>query len=669
MLEKIVYGQPVATDAVIQPVPDRKAPPEYLTIASKDEGFITISCKLAQNDIVYGLGEAVGGINKRGHLYESFNSDDPNHTEEKSSLYGSHNLVVVSGAHPFGLFIDCGAAVTFDIGYTESDTMTITPSVPDFILYTISGKNAEDIIRQFRKAIGQSYIAPFWAFGFQQSRWSYYTADDVRELVRSYRSQSLPLDAVYLDIDYMEAYKDFTISEERFPDFEQFVQEMRTQGIRLVPIIDAGVKIEKGYNVYEQGVQNNYFCKRADGTDFVAGVWPGRTHFPDFMQPEARSWFGQHYKLLLDKGIEGFWNDMNEPAMFFTEEGIQEAKSYLKDFDFSSNDSNQFFTLSGRVGGLANRQEDYAAFYHNINGRMVCHNKVHNLYGYNMTRAAAEAFETLRKDQRILLFSRSSYIGMHRYGGLWTGDNQSWWSHLLLNIRMMPSLNMCGFLYSGADLGGFGCHCTRDLLLRWLAFGLFTPLMRNHSAYGTRRQECTAFGDTTAFQGLLKLRYRLIPYLYSEYMKACLNGEMLFRPLAFDYPQDEIACHTEDQLLVGESIMIAPIYVQNAIGRTVYLPEDMELVVFRNAVPVRRVILPKGVHFVHAALDEVPIFLRRNRLLPLFSPAQCTDELRLDKPELFSYHDQPVSYTLYHDDGISKNYNQPEHFTTLSLTN
>ena len=667
MVKKYVFGDPIDTGAVIGDISPCTEELCLLTQEKDEEGRLRFLLSLDDSDIVYGLGEAPRGINKRGHIYESFNSDDPYHTEEKRSLYGSHNFLIISGKSCFGLFVDTGASVTFDIGYTDYDRLVICPSENDLVIYTIEGESPLDIVKQLRKITGSSYIAPRWAFGFQQSRWSYFTADDVRRVAEGYRKNDIPLDAVYLDIDYMEGYKDFTVSEERFPEFKSFVSEMRDMGIRLVPIIDAGVKIEDGYDIYEEGKEKGLFCRRKDGSFFAAGVWPGRTHFPDFLDPEAREWFGSKYKVLLDAGIEGFWNDMNEPAMFYTDEGISEAAEYLKSFDFSCNDPNKFFELSGTAGGLNNRRKDYAAIYHNIKGRSVCHSRVHNLYGFNMTRAASEAFEKLSPDRRVLIFSRSSYIGMHRFGGIWTGDNQSWWSHILLNIKMMPSLNMCGFLYSGADIGGFGTNCTRDLLLRWLAFGIFTPLMRDHSAFGTRAQECYSFGDTAAFKGLISLRYRLIPYLYSEYMKACLHDDMMIKPLGFEFSDDEMARRTEDQLLIGESIMVAPIYEQNAAGRYVYLPEDMRLIIFKNASVERSELLSKGIHYLHAALDEVPVFIRKGKLLPLFRAVQCTDELDTSEPELLSYNSEPCSYLLYEDDGISKAADLPENYRTLSI--
>ena len=485
--------------------------------------------------------------------------------------------------------------------------------------------------------------------------------------MRHYRDSGIPLDAVYMDIDYMDGYKDFTISQERFPDFPAFVQEMKAQGIRLVPIIDAGVKSEPGYEIYEEGKQYQFFCKGSDGSDFVAGVWPGRTHFPDFLNSQVRMWFGSKYKVLTDCGVEGFWNDMNEPAMFFTEDGIREAKEYVQSFDFATNDPGQFFQLKDKLTGLSNRQKDYESFFHNMDGVIVRHDRVHNLYGSYMTRSASDALQQLLPGKRFLLFSRASYIGSHRNGGLWTGDNQSWWSHLLLNLKMMPSLNMCGYLYSGADLGGFGCNCSRELLLRWLGLGIFTPLMRNHAAIGTRRQECYRFGDTEDFKNLISIRYSLIPYLYSEYMKACLHSEMLFRPLAFDYPSDDFARTVEDQLLLGESIMITPIYEQNAKGRYVYLPEDMLLVVFRSSSVRRYQVMKKGLHYVSAAMNEVPLFIRKNKLLPLCRTSQCTEEMDTSMFEVIAFADRGFEYSLYEDDGTTTAYDSEKNYVRFAI--
>ena len=485
--------------------------------------------------------------------------------------------------------------------------------------------------------IGTSYIAPKYAFGFGQSRWGYKTAEDIERVVRGYRDHQLPIDMVYLDIDYMQDYKDFTVNAERFPAFEQFVQKMKAEKIHLIPIIDAGVKIEKGYEIYEEGLEKGYFCKREDGSAFVAAVWPGWTHFPDVLNPDARAWFGGKYELLTSLGIDGFWNDMNEPAIFYSEEGIralnQAVSDHVKTFGADAMVDNPDaipFEARGILERIQNNPEDYKRFYHNVNGTMIRHDLVHNLYGYNMTRAAGEALRKIAPDKNMLLFSRSSYIGMHRYGGIWTGDNQSWWSHILLNLKMLPSLNMCGFLYTGADLGGFGADTTRDLLLRWLALGVFTPLMRNHTALGTREQECYQFEQIEDFRHVVGVRYRLIPYLYSVYVKAAERGEMYFRPLGFDFPNDRRAVETEDQLLLGDEAMIAPIYTQNVSGRTVYLPEEMKFVKFMPDGTIYEEILPQGTHYVEVALNEVPLFIRKGKCIPVVEAAQSVEAIDLE---------------------------------------
>ena len=662
MIQKYVFGNPFDTEAVVKKMEAASGVVPYGRIDTED-GFSFVY-EMEDDDIVYGLGEANRGINKRGFCYVSDCTDEPNHLEDQKSLYGAHNFLIVAGRETFGLFLDYPAAMTFDIGFTCMNLLTVTCRKADLNLYVIEGESPYDIVKQFRKLIGRSYIPPKFAFGFGQSRWGYATKEDFRKVVEEHRKNHVPLDMVYMDIDYMQGYKDFTLNEENFPDFPEFVEEMKAQHVRLIPIIDAGVKIEEGYDIYEEGVQNGYFCKRADGSYFVGAVWPGETHFPDVLNPAAREWFGGHYQSLIDQGIEGFWNDMNEPAIFYSPEGLAAVKGDVRQFmEHETMDNMQIWGLAYRVGGMANSKEDYRSFYHEVNGEQICHEDVHNLFGYNMTRAAGEAFERIAPKKRILMFSRSSYIGMHRYGGIWTGDNKSWWSHLLLNIKMMPSLNMCGFLYSGADLGGFGSDTSRDLLLRWLALGVFTPLMRNHSAMRTREQEFYQFERAEDFRHVIGVRYRLIPYLYSEYMKAALEDDLYFKPMAFVYPQDEIAVRIEDQLMLGNEIMIAPVYTQNAKGRYVYLPEEMMLVKFLPDGTIYEEVLTAGHHFVNVALNEVALFIRSGKCIPAAEAAESVDELDTAHLKLLGY--EGAEYVLYDDDGVGKDYENPGNYRTL----
>lgn len=645
MIQRFSFGHPIPTGSVEQVLPLCGGSVPFLTPAA--EGW---TYRMREDCVVYGLGEMPRGLNKRGWHYIANNTDESHHTEDKLSYYGAHNFLLIrNGEDCFGLFVDFPGKVHYDIGYTRHDTLCFHTEEPDYELYVLSGGDENALCKEFRALIGRSYIPPKWAFGLAQSRWGYKTEEDVREVARQYKANGLPLDMICMDIDYMQDYADFTVDRERFPDLKKLSDELKAEGIRLVPIIDAGVRIDDADATCKEGLEKGYFCKKADGTPFVAAVWPGKAYFADFLRPEVREWFGGRYKVLTDLGIEGFWNDMNEPAIFYSREGLAEQLDHLP-VPHEDGTIDHFGQAIGWLN-LSNAPEDYARFYHKVDGKMVRHDQVHNLYGYNMTRAASEGLASIAPGKRFLLFSRSSCIGMHRYGGVWTGDNHSWWSHLLLNLKMLPSLNMCGFLYVGADLGGFNADTSRDLLLRWLALGVFTPLMRNHSGSDTRRQEFYQFEGPEDFRSVIETRYRLIPYLYSEYMKAALNGDMLFKPLAFVYPEDEIALQTEDQLMLGNEVMIAPVYTQNATGRMVYLPEEMLFVKFGPEGRITQEVLPAGTHFVKVALNEVPLFIRKGACIPVADPAQTV--AGIDPATIRMIGWPGASYDRYDDDGVT----------------
>ena len=668
MIQRFSFGHPFPTQSVVLSLPAESGPVPFLT--PDGTGW---RLTLSEQAAVYGLGEMPRGINKRGWHYITNNTDESRHSEDKLSFYGSHNFLLVrDGSTCFGLFVDFPGKVYYDIGYTRHDLFSFHTETPDYDLYLLSGGNENAICKEFRTLIGRSYIPPRWAFGLAQSRWGYKTEEDVREVARQYKEHDLPLDMICMDIDYMQDYADFTVNKERFPDLAKLSADLKAQGIRLVPIIDAGVRIDPNDPTCTEGLEKGYFCKKTDGTPFVAAVWPGKAYFADFLRPEVREWFGHKYKALTDCGIEGFWNDMNEPSLFYSPERL---RAFLNDMaalrEKDNIEQEEFFPrVVGGAMGLMNSPADYASFYHEVDGQKVRHDQVHNLYGGSMTRAAGEAFADLRPGQRTLLYSRSSFIGSHRYGGIWLGDNNSSWAQLLANIQMMPSVQMCGFLYSGADLCGFSSDTTPDLALRWLEFGLLTPLMRNHSAVGTRMQEYYRFPEVLpAVRNMIRLRYALLPYLYSEFMKAALENTSYFRPLAFDYPDDPDAREVEDQLLLGEGLMAAPVYVQNAHGRHVYLPEPMKLLRLRAVDDYDEEILPAGHHYIRCALDEVLLFLRPGHIVPVAQPANSTSELDDANLTLWSFlpDGESAEYRMYRDDGVTTEYEKKEHWKTLQI--
>ena len=637
MITKVLFGKPYKTDAITAQVPEAAEAARFRVTAG--ERSLTFTCPLGPEDAVYGLGETMGPVNKRGGRYISFNTDTAEHEDTNPSLYASHNFLAVDGERPFGVFFDTPSRVVFEIDYNRSGVIRVVCETADLTLYQIESGSVWEVCRELLAAVGPCYLPPLWAFGYGQSRFGYETPEDFRKVADGYRQNHIPLDYICMDIDYMDGYRDFSFNKKHFSDIAAFVREMRGRGVRLVPIVDAGIKIEPGDPVYEEGVRNGYFCRNKDGGFFRAAVWPGMTHFPDFLNTMARAWFGGLYRFYTDAGIEGFWNDMNEPAIFYSEYSKGPKSVPLR-------------LLMSLLPGDRRKEKqrkallrDYKSFYHDMDGRRARHYDVHNLFGAMMTRATGEGLTKLL-DHRYMLFSRSSYIGAGRYGGVWTGDNTSKWEHLRLNVRHMPSLNMCGFLFSGADTGGFNGNCTRELLLRWLAFSAFTPLMRNHTGKFTRAQEAYEFGDTEAFRRIIGLRYRLLPYIYSEYMKAALRSDLYIKPLAFVYPGTG---DMEDQLLVGDSLMIAPVVEEGAAGRRVCLPEAMTMVRYDGEFHCQPV--DAGWTEVKAAVDEVVFFIRRGKLLPVGKQIESTAEY---DPEHLTLLGDGETYELYADDGLTR---------------
>ena len=660
MIVRYDFGAPYPSFAPVRDLPAQAGDPPFLGTETAD-GEISFTLPLENVEALYGLGEAVGPIDRRGRRYQSWNSDEFNHSEDRQSLYGSHNfLIVFRREAPFALFLDDPGRVRWDLGFEDRGRMKITSENGDLRLYIITPEEGTarngicaDLCRQFRALTGRSYIPPRWALGYIQSRWGYAGEEDLTAVARAHRERHIPLDGICLDIDYMDGFRDFTLNEKALPDLKGVAARLRSDGIRIIPIIDAGVKKEKGYSVYDEGHEKGYFCKKADGSDFEAAVWPGLSCFPDFFREDASRWFGDKYRVLMDMGVEGFWNDMNEPALFYSPEGLDKAFAEAEELRSGMLSHDSSFKLTAAVDGIKNSMDDYRRFYHRIGDRTVRHDKVHNLYGALMTHAAAEGMRRAGPDRRHLLFSRASFAGSHRDGGIWMGDNFSWWSHLALHLRMLPSLNMMGFIYCGADVGGFGADTDEELLIRWIQLGAFTPLFRNHSALGTRLQEVYRFPRWKTMRDAIAVRYSLIPWLYSEMMHAILSDGLLFRPLGFDYPDDPMARAAEDQVMLGRQCMIAPVLSPHAPGRNVYLPEDMLLVRFRTPEDYDTEELEAGWRYVRLNENEFPLFVRRGTFVILAKSGERTSDLSPEGAVPLGWDAEEYVLPLYEDDGIT----------------
>ncbi len=666
------HGTPFHTDAIVLPIStdksnEAKRLPYKISAKCKKRTTI-LTLHLAPEDRVYGLGENLGSLNRRGKRYRLYAKDEPDQNPSKQSLYSSHPFVIIQGSQNFGLFIDFPGEIVFDVGFTEIDTLSIEIASADFDLYIFNSQQPLAIIKSYLQLTGCPYFPPRWSFGYQQCRYSYPDEKTVREICDNLEKHQIKCNAIYIDIDYMVGYKIFSVHPERFPDLPKLVADLKDKDIRVIPIIDPGVKIEPGYLPYDSGLEKKVFCQNKDGTPFVGAVWPGLVHFPDFLNKKCRAWWGSLYREFCEMGIEGIWNDMSEPSVFFTPNGVKKMRRFVRKKAPAleqGEDPIGFITNIGRFWG---NEEYYTEFYHQTDeGNVVNHRDVHNLYGFNMARATSDGLLANIPDKRYFLVTRSSYAGMHRFAVIWTGDNSSWWEHMAENIQMLMSLNMAGFFFVGADVGGFGGDTSPELLIRWTQLGLFNPLFRNHSTKGSRDQEPWRFGEKVCsiVKNIIDLRYSLIPYIYSEYLYSLRSLKPLIRPLFFDFTGDKTAPEIEDQFMLGQSIMAAPVYKQGAKGRFVHLPECRWALWLANDWKNRNLkVYSPGDYFVECPLDSTPIFLRENHLLPLCNPDESADPQTLYVTGLIT---DEASLTLFSDDGITFEY-QNDQVSSVTLT-
>ncbi len=539
-----------------------------------------VTKKIFGDEAFYGLGDKTGFLNKKGYDYIMWNSDNPDpHVENPTfrALYKSIPFFIVHRkGFTYGIFLDNTYKSYFDFGYSDADSYSFAVTNGELNYYFIYGQNIKEVVQRYTSLTGRCPLPQLWTLGYHQSRWSYSSEEEVLSIADNFNKYDIPCDAIHLDIDYMDNFKVFTSNKDRFPDLCHLSNRLYKSGIKLVTIIDPGVKAEEGYHMYDEGIKNNSFAKTEDGKVYHNAVWPGDSVFPDFTSYKTRLWWGDKTKLLLDKGISGIWNDMNEPASF--------------------------------NGPLP----DNIVFPGDGNSRL--HAEVHNVYGHLMSKAT---YDGLKKNsqKRPFVITRACYSGSQKYTTVWTGDNQSIWSHLKLAIPQLLNLGLSGIPLAGVDIGGFGSHATSELLCRWIEACCFSPLFRNHSAKMTRRQEPWTFDQETLdiYRKYVKLHYKFIPYLYDLCYEESLTGIPILRPLIMEYEDDPEVINCNDEYLVGSSILVAPVTDQGAVVRSIYLPKGIWIDYHSG----KRI---KGGKYIlyKAPVSICPVFIKGGSILPTY---------------------------------------------------
>lgn len=535
----------------------------------------------------YGLGDKTGFMDKRHYAYEMWNTDDPKpHVDSFKALYKSIPFfITLTDNHVYGIFADNTYKSYFNMGQESEDYFWFGSDGGDLDYYYIAGGDIAQVLSGYTYLTGTCPLPQKWTLGYHQSRWGYMTQEDMEAIAAGMRDNDIPCDAIHFDIDYMERYKVFTWNQDHYHgDPKAFLKKLSGEGFKVVTINDPGVKVEDGYEVYEEGVKKGYFAKTPEGEVYVNQVWPGDAVFPDFGNPQVRDWWGANQQFLLEHGVRGIWNDMNEPASF--------NGPLPEDVVFSDD------------------------------GRITNHAEMHNVYGHLMAKATYNGLKE-KDGRRPFVISRACYAGSQKYTTAWTGDNTSLWSHLQMLIPQLCNLGMSGMPYVGTDIGGFGADTTPELLVRWIQAGCFSPLMRNHSAMGSRCQEPWRFGPEVLaiYRKYVKLRYRLIPYFYDLFFEGEKTGAPIMRPLVYHFEKDEAARTCNDEFMVGPNILVAPVVNQGAVRRMVYLPEGQ----WYDYWTREKITGP--IWFIREApLDVCPIYIRAGSVIPMMEEQSYVGE-------------------------------------------
>lgn len=571
---------------------------------------------LAQDEHIYGLGERAAPLNRRGRSYKMWNTDPGgSYGPDKDPLYIC--IPAYMSLHSGGsslVFYENTFKSTFDIGLpfreegqnSNHDLIEIHFEDGQLRYYFMPGPPSRALAR-FTELTGRPPLPPTWALGYHQCRWGYKNEADVLEVMQGFAAHDMPLSAIHLDIDYMDGFRVFTVDKERFPDLKRLATILEERSIKLVAILDPGVKVDPGYHVYREGLEANAFSCLQSGRVLQGRVWPGHSVYPDFTDPHTRRWWGNYYPSLLDQGIAGIWHDMNEPTSFTAWGDI---------------------TLP-----LETR--------HSLEGRGGDHRQAHNLYGLLMNRSGREALERLRPDRRPWLISRSGWAGMQRYSWNWTGDTETSWEALRGTIPTVLGLALSGVPFSGPDIGGFSGNPSPELYLRWFQLAAFLTYFRTHSAIGTYKREPWVYGEpyTSILRSFLKLRYSLVPYFYTLAWVASQTGHPPIRPLFWLDNQDKSLWGIDDSFLAGENLLVAPVLEEGAASRSLRLPRGNWYSFWDGSCWEG----PSEIQ-QETPLDRIPLFVRAGSVLPMEENGSLA--LHIYPPD-----ESPQENLLYSDEG------------------
>lgn len=601
------------------------------TINQDDDAFgtswigdqVTTYKKLQEGERFIGLGEKTGPLDRRGFGYTHWNTDNFGYTSGSDPLYCSTPFYIGLHHHLcYGIFFDNTHKTFFNFGASNNRFASFSADAGEMDYYFMYGDSVRDVLKYYSHLTGRMEMPPLWSIGYQQCRYSYYPDKEVINVANTFREKDIPADAIVFDIHYMEQYKIFTWSTRDFSNPTKLLAQLRDMGFNVVVMCDPGIKVEKGYHAYEDGVEKDVFIKYPDGSRYTGQVWPGWCHFPDFTKPATREWWKEQFKEYITQGVTGFWNDMNEIATW----GNMLPENIEMDFE----------------------------------GERATMRRGRNIYGFQMARSTYEGTKALMKNRRPFNLTRSAFSGIQRYAAVWTGDNVAYDEHMMLGVRLVNSMGLTGIPFAGYDVGGFVGDANTKLFARWVSIGAFSPFFRGHSMINSRDSEPWSYGEEVEqiSRNYIKFRYQLLPYLYSLFYEASVNGMPVQRSLAIDYPHDSrIFDHQfQHQYLFGPSMMVVPVESAKEFVR-VYFPGGNAWYslysgdVYNGHTDV----------ILECPLHKLPVFVRSGAIIPMQPVVSNTQE----KHELIIIHlyagDSDNEFIFFEDDGISYDYQKGVH--------
>lgn len=591
-------------------------------IVEKKKGHASAYLDVPQGTSLYGGGEVTGPLLRNGQSIKLWNTDSGAYSVDNGKrLYQSHPWVM--GVRPDGTSF----GILFDTPYkaeltTTDERINFETEGELFRIFVIDRESPQAVIKGLAELIGTMPMVPRWALGYQQCRFSYTPASRVIEVADTFRIKRIPCDVMWMDIDYMDGYRIFTFNPQTFPDPAALNRDLHIRGFHSAWMIDPGAKVDSTYFVYKSGTANDVWVKTAQGKEFHGDAWSGACAFPDFTQPKTVRWWADLYKDFLDKGVDGVWNDVNEPQISNTPTGtMPEDNKHLGGDKIPAGP----------------------------------HLKYHNVYGYLMVKASREGIMKARPQNRPFILTRSNFLGGQRFAATWTGDNASWESHMTMSVPMILTLGLSGQPFSGADVGGFLFNPDADLFGRWMALGVFYPFSRGHACAGTINKEPWAFGQKVedVSRMALERRYVLLPYYYTLLHEASETGMPIMRPVFFADPKDTLLRAEEQAFLIGENLLVVPEWAKNPA-----LPKG----IWRNLS-----LIPGDDKDSYQAKLKI----RGGAIIPTGKIIQNTNEKSLDPLTLLVCLDEKgeAHGTLYWDEGDNWSFKDGnysfQHFTAI----